>query len=266
MRNLVLISIFCLLHSCTTLEPEELKDNYPLGEVTCPAQKGDVITELSVSPKRQHLAQMNHTASLRAFNEYFLHGLDINTPDVHGVPAVGHAAALGDMEYLQTLIDQDADLHYPAAEIPMEGGNSNIVGYNELSPVGLAAHHGHTAAVRLLLEHGATPRGVQVCIQQNRLGILKILKAAGANLHEGEYCTDGVFFPNTCEARTEEMLRYLINNGISKEVPFQSLAERCGNKKEAEYYIGMYLRNGIWTKEQAKQFREQYAALFKPIR
>lgn len=254
-----------ILLSCSSLSTDDLKNRYPLAAVTTPEQQGDIVTGLP--PSVWHgLDKINHSASLRAFKEYIEEGLPVNTPDVHGIPALGHAAATGDIEYLNYLFDEDAEPHYPAADNRPTPGNSCVFAGLDLSPTGLAAAHGRTEAVRLLLAHGAKPLGVQNAIVHDHLDILKLLHEAGANLHEGEYETDGIFYPNTCHAKSDAMLVYLIENGVSKEIPAENIREICCNEVDMEKYLAMYVRNQIWTEEQAKDFRKKYGFLFKPIK
>lgn len=252
MRELLAI-LLCttLFSSCSSMQRDELQNHYPIGMVTAAAEKGDVISELDLPPSLKHMAKMNHTASIRAFREYFAAGLDIDTTDWYGVPAVGHAAAIGDMTLLRRLIAEGADLHYPEADREI----SNEPYFNDLSPVALAARHGQTNAVRLLLEHNATPRGVSRCILEDRIQILNILRINGADLHAGEYSFNGEFYPNTCLARSEKMLRYLIDHGVSSNIPLNYLLT-LNDRKTARKLLALYEKVGICTHEDAENFRK----------
>ena len=127
---------------------------------------------------------------------------------------------------------------------------------DELSATGLAARYGQTAALQLLLQHGARPYGTEMAIIHNHLDCLQLLHAAGADLHEGEYTTDGVFYPATCNARSEEVLRFLIDHGVSPAIPFDNnINHRCSDVPSAERYLNMYRNTGVWTPQQIEEFR-----------
>ncbi len=235
------------------------------------AQTGDVITELSARSSyisksgivEIYYPKINHTAALKAFKQHIANGLPINTPDSFGLPAVAHAAAVGDTAYLSELIARGAELNYPAALNRPEPGNSCIFGENDLSATALAAQHGQTAALELLLRHGARPFGVQMAIRHDRLDCLKLLHAAGGDLHEGEYSFDGELYPNTCNARSEAVLLFLIQHGVSSKIPVRSLPS--SDITSARRYIDMYLRTGVWTKAQAEQFLRTYYPKPTPV-
>lgn len=235
---------------------------YPMVKGEPAAQPGDIITTLSKptivwkdgSPELLH-EKINHTASLCALKHHIAEGLPVNTPDAHGLPAVAHAAAVGDVAYLAELIARGAELNYPAALKRPEPGNSCLFSGDELSATGLAARYGQAAALQLLLHHGARPYGVEMAIVHDHLDCIKLLHAAGGDLHEGEYTTDGIFYPATCNARSEEVLRYLIAHGVSPRIPAENITQCCPDVNAAERYLNMYLRTGVWSPQQAAQFR-----------
>lgn len=248
-RSLLILLSAVLLSHCNSLQRDELRQHYPIGMITAVEEQGDIITELDLPPSHRHMARMNHTASLRAFIEYQQAGLDIDTPDWYGVPAIGHAAAIGDMSALRLLINAGADLHYPEAEREV----SNEPYSNDLSPVALAARHGQRSAAQLLLLHGANPRGIGPCILADRIDMLDLLTANGADIHEGEYRYNGTFYPNTCLARSEKMLTYLIKRGVSREIPLEYLLT-LNDRKTARKLLNLYQKLGICTEQTAKEF------------
>lgn len=225
-------------------------------------QPADVITTLS-TPVIEHNngvvelrhPQINHSALLREFKRNIADGLPINTTGAHGLPAVAHAAAVGDVAYLTELIARGAELNYAAALNRPEPGNSCLFSGDELSATGLAARYGQTEALRLLLQHGARPYGVEMAIAHDHLDCLQLLHAAGADLHEGEYTTDGIFYPATCNARSEGVLRFLIAHGVSPAIPFNNIGQLCSDVPTAERYLTMYRNTGVWTPQQIEEFR-----------
>ncbi len=235
---------------------------YPMVKAELTAQPGDVITTLSTPtivwkdgpPELLH-EKINHTASLRALKRHIAEGLPVDTPDAYGLPAVAHSAAVGDVAYLTELIARGAELNYPAALERPEPGNSCLFSGDELSATGLAARYGQTTALQLLLRHGAHPYGVEETIVHDHLDCLKLLHAAGGDLHEGEHTTDDIFYPATCNARSEEVLRYLITHGVSPRIPAENITQCCPDVNAAERYLNMYLRTGAWSPQQAAQFR-----------
>lgn len=253
------LACFALLSSCVW--QNSLPPDYPMVKAELTAQPGDVITTLSTPtivwkdgpPELLH-EKINHTSSLRALKRHIAGGLPVDTPDAHGLPAVAHAAAVGDVAYLTELIARGAELNYPAALNRPEPGNSCLFSGDELSATGLAAQYGHAAALQQLLRHGARPYGVEMAILHDHLDCLKLLHAAGGDLHEGEHTTDGIFYPATCNARSEEVLRYLIAHGVSPRIPAEHI-KCCPDVNSAERCINMYLRTGAWSPQQAAQFR-----------
>ena len=233
------------------------------------SQQTDVITTLSTpvygnhnGVEGLHYPEINHSAALRAFKRDIADGLPVNTTGPHGLPAVAHAAAVGDVAYLAELIARGAELNYPAALNRPEPGNSCLFSGDELSATGLAARYGHAAALQLLLLHGARPYGVQEAIVHDHLDCLKLLHAAGANLHEMEHTTDGIFYPASCDARSEPVLRYLIANGVSPAIPAKNIRQLCNDTASAERYLAMYLNTGVWTPQQVEEYRRT-APLFR---
>ncbi len=227
------------------------------------SQPTDIITTLSTpvygnhnGVEGLHYPEINHSAALRAFKRDIADGQPVDTTDAHGLPAVAHAAAVGDVAFLAELIARGAELNYPAALNRPEPGNSCLFSGDELSATGLAARYGQTAALQLLLQHGARPYGTEMAIIHNHLDCLQLLHAAGADLHEGEYTTDGVFYPATCNARSEEVLRFLIDHGVSPAIPFDNnINHRCSDVPSAERYLNMYRNTGVWTPQQIEEFR-----------
>lgn len=183
--------------------------------------------------------------------------------DVNSTHAVRDAAGAGDTEYLRYLISLGADLTVDDdAEITY--GNSCIAPEYDYSPLARAARYGHTETARLLIQHGATLRGVVECIEYDRLEILELLRQAGANLHDGEFEEDGRFYPNTWRAESEEMLRYLIANGISR-----TLNPRCGGLISADPQrttarINRLLRVGIWGPKELEIFLQKHPDVSYP--
>lgn len=260
LKRVIALAVLLPLSAC--IQQNSLPADYPIVQADVPKQPGDVITELS-SPVIIHRngtadlyhPSINHTASLRAFRQHIAEGLPVNTADAHGLPAVAHAAAVGDVAYLAELIARGAELNYPAALARPEPGNSCIFSGDELSATGLAARYGQTAALQLLLQHGARSYGVEEAIVHDHLDCLQLLHAAGANLHEMEYTTDGIFYPATCNARSEAMLRYLIAHGVSPAIPAENIDQLCNDTASAERYLAMYRNTGVWTQQQVEQFR-----------
>ncbi len=232
------------------------------------AQEGDIVTELSARSRATkdgavelYYPTINHTAALRAFKQHIANGLPVNTADSFGLPALAHAAAVGDVAFLTELIARGAELNYPAALNRPEPGNTCLFSGNDLSATALAAKNGQTAALEILLRHGAHPYGVDLAISHDHLDCLKLLHVAGGNLHEGEYTFDDEFYPSSCDARSLAVLTYLINNGVSRKIPLRSLSNLSTDRESAMPYIDMYLSTGIWTKEQAEQFLNTYYPL-----
>lgn len=263
---LLLFFLLSMLSACVS--QTGIPENYPMTAADVPTQAGDVVTELSARSYMDkdgtvvlHYPKINHTAALQAFKRHIAAGLPVNTTDSFGLPAVAHAAAVGDVTFLTELIARGAELNYAAALKRPEPGNSCIFSGDDLSPTALAAQHGQTAALELLLRHGAHPYGVERAIDYDHLDCLKRLHAAGGNLHEGEYTCDDEFYPNTCNARSAAMLAYLLNNGISSNIPLRSLSNLTTNRESAKPYIDMYLRAGIWPPAQAEQFLNTYYPL-----
>ena len=256
------IALAALLSLSACIQQNSLPANYPMAKAVVPELPGDVVTELS-SPiivhnngiPELHHPRINHTAALRAFKQHIAKGLPVNTTDAHGLPAVAHAAAVGDVAYLAELIARGAELNYPAALDRPEPGNSCLFSGDELSATGLAARYGQAAALQLLLHHGARPYGVQEAIVRDRLDCLQLLHAAGANLHEMEYTTDGIFYPATCDARSEAVLRYLIAHGVSPAIPAENIGLHCNDTASAERYLAMYRNTGVWTPQQVEEYR-----------
>lgn len=246
-RHLVPLAALLLLSACVWQE----------------SQPTDVITTLSTpvygnhnGVEGLHYPEINHSAALRAFKRDIADGQPVDTTGAHGLPAVAHAAAVGDVAFLAELIARGAELNYPAALNRPEPGNSCLFSGDELSATGLAARYGQTAALQLLLQHGARPYGTEMAILHNHLDCLQLLHAAGADLHEGEYTTDGVFYPATCNARSEEVLRFLIDHGVSPAIPFDNnINHRCSDVPSAERYLNMYRNTGVWTPQQIEEFR-----------
>ncbi len=246
-----------------------IPENYPMTAADVPTQAGDIVTELNAQSSYMdkegtvvlHYPKINHTAALHAFKRLIAAGLPVNTTDSFGLPAVAHAAAVGDAAFLTELIARGAELNYAAALNRPEPGNSCIFSGDDLSPTALATQYGQTATLELLLRHGAHPYGVDTAINCDHLDCLKLLHAAGGNLHEGEYTFDDEFYPNTCSARSYAVLEYLLNNGISRNIPLRSLSNLTTNRESAKPYIDMYLRVGIWTHAQAEQFLNTYYPL-----
>lgn len=245
-RYLVLLAALLLLSACVWQN----------------TQPADVITTLS-TPVIEHNngvvelrhPQINHSALLRDFKRDIAAGLPVNTTGAHGLPAVAHAAAVGDVAYLTELIARGAELNYAAALNRPEPGNSCLFSGDELSATGLAACYGQTAALQLLLQHGARPYGVEMAIIHDHLDCLQLLHAAGGDLHEGEYTTDGIFYPATCNARSEEVLRFLIDHGVSPKIPFDNIDQLCNDVPSAERYLTMYRNTGVWSPQQIEEFR-----------
>lgn len=259
----ILLAPFLFLSSCVWQNSQPT--DYPMTAADIPAQEGDIITELNARTRTTKdggvelfYPVINHSAALRAFKQHLANGLPVNTADSFGLPAVAHAAAVGDVPFLTELIARGAELNYPAALNRPEPGNTCIFGGDDLSATALAAKNGQTAALELLLRHGAHPYGVNLAISHDHLDCLKLLHAAGGDLHEGEYTFDDELYPNSCLARSMPVLTYLINNGVSRSIPLRSLADRSTDRESARRYIDMYLRTGIWTPQQAEQFLNTY--------
>lgn len=259
----LLLAPFLLLSSC--IWQNSLPTDYPMTAAAIPTQEGDITTELNAraGTTKDGVVELfypviNHSAALRAFKQHLANGLPVNTADSFGLPAVAHAAAVGDVPFLTELIARGAELNYPAALNRPEPGNTCIFGGDDLSATALAATKGQTAALELLLRHGAHPYGVDLAISHDHLDCLKLLHAAGGDLHEGEYTFDDELYPNSCLARSMPVLTYLINNGVSRSIPLRSLADRSTDRESARRYIDMYLRAGIWTPQQAEQFLNTY--------
>ena len=267
MKKRLTLASLLILSSCVW--QNTLSADYPLVKCEVPEQPGDIVTTLSEPYFGQidgvvaliH-ERINHTASLRAFKRHIADGLPVNTTDAHGLPAVAHAAAVGDTAYLAELIARGAELNYPAALNRPEPGNSCLFSGDELSATGLAARYGQAAALQLLLRHGARPYGVQEAIVHDHLDCLKLLHAAGASLHEMEHTTDGIFYPASCDARSEPVLRYLIANGVSPAIPAKNIRQHCNDTASAERYLAMYLNTGVWTPQQVEEYRRT-APLFR---
>lgn len=269
MSKTLLLLLSALSVLCACVSQNDIPENYPMTDADVPTQAGDVVTELSA--KSSYVAKddavvlrypkINHTAALQAFKRHIAAGLPVNTTDSFGLPAVAHAAAVGDVPFLTELIARGAELNYAAALKRPEPGNSCIFSGDDLSATALAAQHGQTVALELLLRHGAHPYGVERAINYDHLDCLKLLHAAGGNLHEGEYTVDDEFYPNTCNARSAAMLAYLLNNGVSRNIPLRSLSNLTTNRESAKPYIDMYLRADIWTPAQAEQFLNTYYPL-----
>ena len=259
----LIIAPLLLLSAC--IWQNSLPSDYPMTGADVTEQEGDIITELNARTciTKGGVVELvhpviNHTAALRAFKQHIANGLPVNTPDSYGLPAVAHAAAVGDVAFLTELIDRGAELNYPASLNRPEPGNSCIFGGDDLSATALAAKNGQTAALEILLHHGARPYGVELAICHDHLDCLKLLHAAGGDLHEGEYTFDDELYPNSGNARSLGVLTYLINNGVSRKIPLRNLSDLTTGRESALPYIDMYLRTGIWTKEQAEQFLRTY--------
>lgn len=259
----ILLAPFLFLSSCIWQNSQPT--DYPMTAADIPAQEGDIITELNARTRTTKdggvelfYPVINHSAALRAFKQHLANGLPVNTTDSFGLPAVAHAAAVGDVPFLTELIARGAELNYPAALNRPEPGNSCIFGGDDLSATALAAKNGQTAALDLLLRHGAHPYGVPLAISHDHFDCLKLLHAAGGDLHEGEYTFDDELYPNSCLARSMPVLTYLINNGVSRRIPLRSLADHSTDRESARRYIDMYLRTGIWSPQQAEQFLNTY--------
>lgn len=182
--------------------------------------------------------------------------------DIDSTHAVRDAAGAGDVEYLRYLISRGANLKVDDAEIIY--GNSCIAPEYDYSPLARAARHGHIEVARLLIQQGATLRGVVECIENDRLEMLELLRQGGANLHDGEFEGDGLFYPNTWRAESEEMLRYLITHGISR-----TLNPRCGGlvSSEPEHTaarISRLLRVGIWGPHELEVFLKENPGVSYP--
>lgn len=262
----LILAPLLLLSSC--IWQNSLPPDYPMTGADITAQEGDIITELSARSRATkdgavelYYPTINHTATLRAFKQHIANGLPVNTADSFGLPALAHAAAVGDIAFLTELIARGAELNYPAALNRPEPGNTCIFSGNDLSATALAAKNGQAAALEILLRHGAHPYGVDLAISHDHLDCLKLLHAAGGDLHEGEYTFDDEFYPSSCDARSLEVLTYLINNGVSRKIPLRSLSNLSSDRESAMPYIDMYQSTGIWTKEQAEQFLNTYYPL-----
>lgn len=155
--------------------------------------------------------------------------------------ALEEAAKFDDVEAIQRLIEQGADVNAPhgtegdyplavavrnksaaAVDVLLKAGADVDIksGYHKVTPLCIAAMHGHVAITRLLLEYGAdvntltlekrTP--LMFAADRGRIGVVRLLLAAGADVNAADfYGKTSLMF--AAEFGSLDTVRLLVENG-----------------------------------------------------
>ena len=143
------------------------------------------------------------------------------TPRAPGNNAVlNYAAEKGREETVRMLLEHGS-VHV--------GRNS----WNDTTPLGLAAHNGHIAVVKLLLDAGANPEAesdgatpLTIAAGENHLDIVKLLHEKGnANVNAGDFKSDRRYPPlwyaakrhTFREAAQDDLVKYLLESGAEPD-------------------------------------------------
>lgn len=187
---------------------------------------------------------------MQAFLHLYELGMDINTSDEYGYTGLGYACALGDMALVRELCEKykpnlkhGMPVHHSDEEDChcCDGMFNTMPGYVEV-----ALRNGHKDIARYLLSLKAAPLGVQCCIEQDDLPMLRELLAAGASVHEGEEER-----PNTLLAPSVEMLRFLLSKGCPALMPQEYLWWIPRDKPEKR---ALLLQAGVVSQQDIDDF------------
>jgi uncharacterized protein len=97
----------------------------------------------------EELWRVAETGDVDELVPIFLHGVDINARNKHGMTALMRAAYCGHEQMVRTLLQHGAD--------------PNVSRNDKFTALALAAFFGHTGTVRILIEHGAKKEVITRC-------------------------------------------------------------------------------------------------------
>ena len=193
---------------------------------------------------------------LAAFRELYALGESPEKRDEYDYTGLGYACALGRLDEVKKLLELKPDLQVGAYDPSVKrdcccGGSRNYMpGY-----VQVALENGHKDLARYLLGLKAAPVGAGVCLKNDDISMLKELLAAGGSVHEAEQHPG---LPCTMDARSPEMIRFLLANGCRKMRPLECLyriRERHVDDAGAEAaQRDIFLKAGCLTPHDVEEF------------
>ena len=190
---------------------------------------------------------INHQKRLDIFKKLIKNGLDVNATDNEGVPALGHAAAVGDVAYMKALLGRGARVTFR----DLEENLLNDMYWSPNSPMDLAAKFRQKEAALLLLQHGANPRGIKKAIVADDREMIDLLLAHGADIHQDENIYDEEV-PNLYFAKSASMVRYLVDKGCSVDQAIRYFSDHYSGNKREKYRL--FEDAGVLTDKQRQVF------------
>lgn len=194
---------------------------------------------------------INHQKRLDIFKKLIKNGLDVNATDNEGVPALGHAAAVGDVAYMKALLGRGARVTFRN----LEENLLNDMYWSPNSPMDLAAKFRQKEAALLLLQHGANPRGIRNAIAADDREMIDLLLAHGADIHQDENLYDEEV-PNLCFAKSASMVRYLVDKGCSVDQAIRYFSDHYSGNIREKYRL--FEEAGVLTDKQRQAFKSLF--------
>lgn len=195
---------------------------------------------------------INHQKRLDIFKKLIKNGLDVNATDNEGVPALGHAAAVGDVAYMKALLGRGARVTFRN----LEENLLNDMYWSPNSPMDLAVEFRQKEAALLLLQHGANPRGIRNAIAADDREMIDLLLAHGADIHQDENIYDEVV-PNLYFAKSASMVRYLVDKGCSVDQAIRYFSDGYSGRNIREKYR-LFEDAGVLTDKQRQAFKSLF--------
>lgn len=201
---------------------------------------------------------------LEAFKKLYDLGESIDKRDEYNYTGLGYACALGKLDEVKALLERGPDLKHGAYHPDDEETCGCCVTGNFMPGyVKVALKNGHRDVARYLLSRKAAPVGVAVCLEQDDRGMLQELLAAGGSVHETERHDE----PCTMNAKSPEMIRFLLGKGCRKMSPLECLfriRQWHDNDAKAEAALReLFLKAGCLSRRDIDEFDKGGLAGYK---
>ncbi|KAJ5613313.1 ankyrin repeat-containing domain protein, partial [Penicillium lagena] len=152
--------------------------------------------------------------------------IDVNVQDDDGNTALTVAAAMGNLEIVDMLLQHGASVSIQNYSLShSREDNQHIIFATGIFPIHAAAAQGHSKVVKLLLRYGANPNArtgggrspLHEAVRNNHLPVAKRLLKAGTDINSRTHINGLAPIHEAVLQGHEEMLRFLISHNASMD-------------------------------------------------
>lgn len=260
----------CMWVGCNSV-PEEVPADAPQVELT----PKEVLFSATNEIRREHPGAViiglkegqgaTKEERLAAFRKLYALGESIDTTDEYNFTGLGYACVLGKLDVVKELLELKPDLGHGSYEPADDEEDCDCCVPGNYMPgyVALALGNGHKEVARYLLGCKAAPVGVGICLKNDDIDMLRELLRAGGSVHEAEHHDA----PCTLDAKSPEMIRFLLANGCRKMSPPECLfriRQRHDDDEKAENDLRrLFLESGCLSQRDIDAFDRGGLARFK---